>query len=76
MGIPDDCRKEIFEKFRRGSNVAGIRGTGLGLAIVKGIVEAHGGEVTLESREGKGTTVTFTLPLAGVVAVPTEDSAN
>jgi signal transduction histidine kinase len=69
LGIPEDCRAGIFEKFQRGTNVAGIRGTGLGLAIVKGIVEAHGGELTLTSEEGEGTTVSFTLPLASVLAV-------
>ncbi|MEN8151071.1 MAG: HAMP domain-containing sensor histidine kinase, partial [Planctomycetota bacterium] len=69
LGIPEESRAGIFEKFQRGSNVAGIRGTGLGLAIVKGIVEAHGGEIELESEEGEGTTVSFTLPLASVLAV-------
>jgi len=69
MGIPEGSREEIFEKFQRGSNVSGIRGTGLGLAIVKGIVEAHGGTVRLESEEGAGTTVSFTLPPASVLVV-------
>jgi signal transduction histidine kinase len=69
IGIPEDCLPEIFEKFRRGGNVAGIRGTGLGLAIVKGIVGAHGGTVTVESEVGVGTKVTITLPLARVVVV-------
>jgi len=40
------------------------RGLGVGLAIAKGIVEAHGGTVEIESREGRGTKVTIALPLS------------
>ena len=63
MGIPEDSIAEAFEKFKRGSNVAGIRGTGLGLTIVEGLVKAHGGTVTIESEVGRGTRVAFTLPV-------------
>jgi signal transduction histidine kinase len=62
IGIPEEFRESIFEKFRRGGNVRGIQGTGLGLSIVLGIVKAHGGEVTLESEEGVGTRISLTLP--------------
>lgn len=62
LGIPEEAQKDIFQKFKRGNNVSGIKGTGLGLAIVKASVEAHGGEVWLESKEGEGTTFYFTLP--------------
>ena len=62
IGIPEDSRDRVFEKFQRGGNVHGTRGTGLGLGIVKGIVEAHGGSVELKSEVGRGTSVSFTVP--------------
>lgn len=63
IGIPEDSRATIFDKFRRGSNVKGVHGTGLGLFIVRGIVEAHGGRIWVESEEGKGSTFYFTIPM-------------
>lgn len=71
IGIPEDNLALVCEKFRRGQNVAGIRGTGLGLAIVKGLVDAHGGELVIESRLGEGTKVTFLLP-----AVPAHEPSE
>jgi PAS domain S-box-containing protein len=61
IGVPEASRKDLFGKFKRGSNVSGVQGTGLGLSIVKGIVEAHGGKIWFESETGKGTTFYFTL---------------
>jgi PAS domain S-box-containing protein len=61
IGIPEESQKTLFEKFKRGSNVAGISGTGLGLSIVKGIVEAHGGIIWVESKINEGSTFYFTL---------------
>ncbi len=61
IGIPNESKREVFSKFKRGNNVSGIQGTGLGLSIVKGIVEAHGGNMWFESEVGKGTTLYFTL---------------
>jgi PAS domain S-box-containing protein len=65
LGIPAADLPHVFERFRRGSNVAErVPGTGIGLAGAKEIVELHGGTITVESAEGHGTTVTLRLPLA------------
>jgi signal transduction histidine kinase len=63
-GIPLKDQPRLFETFYRASNVGKIQGTGLGLAIVKKCVEAHGGEISLESQQDVGTTVTVILPLS------------
>ncbi|MDP8923691.1 MAG: PAS domain S-box protein [Chloroflexota bacterium] len=68
VGIPADDLPHVFERFFRGSNVTGtIEGTGLGLAGACQIVEQHGGSLTVESREGKGSTFTVRLPLQAEV---------
>jgi signal transduction histidine kinase/CheY-like chemotaxis protein len=61
-GIPADQLPHLFDRFWQGRRGQGS-GAGLGLAIVQGIVEAHGGTVRVESREGEGTTFLFTLPV-------------
>lgn len=62
IGIPPADLEEIFQPFHRARNVGKISGTGLGLAIVKKCVEAHGGEIFVDSELGKGTTFTVILP--------------
>jgi two-component system phosphate regulon sensor histidine kinase PhoR len=64
MGIPAESRDRVFERFYRVDRARSREtgGTGLGLAIVKHIVQAHGGEVWLESEEGRGATFFFTIP--------------
>lgn len=65
MGIPASEQKNIFNKFVRGSGsrTAHVQGTGIGLAMARHIVEAHGGDIRLESEPGKGSTFTILLPL-------------
>jgi two-component system sensor histidine kinase KdpD len=59
---PGDLEK-IFEMYYRGTREQEARGYGLGLAICRAIVEAHGGRIWAENREGGGAAVRFTLPL-------------
>ncbi|MCL6448453.1 MAG: cell wall metabolism sensor histidine kinase WalK [Armatimonadetes bacterium] len=65
-GIPEEDLPHIWERFYRveKSRSRALGGTGLGLAIVRQIVELHGGKVSVSSREGAGSTFSFTLPLA------------
>ena len=62
-GIPAEHLGHVFEPFYRVPGQDAKSGVGLGLAIVKEIVNAHGGEVGVESEVGKGSTFRFTLPL-------------
>jgi len=64
IGISSKARPLIFQAFTQGdgSTTRKHGGTGLGLAIVRGVAEAHGGRVTVESREGKGSRFTVLLP--------------
>ncbi|MBE8999250.1 MULTISPECIES: hybrid sensor histidine kinase/response regulator [unclassified Nostoc] len=63
IGIPQEDQKRLFQPFQRAENVGTIPGTGLGLAIVKKCVDAHGGEIIVNSQVEVGTTFTVTLPL-------------
>jgi signal transduction histidine kinase len=64
VGISAEQLPHIFDKFYQADNQAqaATKGTGLGLAIAKEIVEAHGGQIEVESRVGEGTTFMVTLP--------------
>jgi PAS domain S-box-containing protein len=62
-GIPSEYLPHIFDKFVQVPDTP-TGGAGLGLTISKSIVEAHGGQISVQSQVGRGTTFTFTLPLA------------
>jgi two-component system, OmpR family, sensor kinase len=62
VGIPEHDLERLFERYFRGSNVSGIVGTGVGLYLVKTVVDLHNGNITVESRDGKGSKFTVRLP--------------
>jgi PAS domain S-box-containing protein len=65
VGIPEDELDRVFDTYFRGTNVSGsIGGTGVGLAGARHIVEQHGGEIGVASREGETTTFTVRLPVS------------
>jgi signal transduction histidine kinase len=64
MGIPDDLKEKIFEKFFSANRVNAPKkqGTGLGLAIVRSIVQLHGGTIHVEDNPPRGSRFVFTIP--------------
>ncbi|HEY9691173.1 MAG TPA: ATP-binding protein [Oculatellaceae cyanobacterium] len=62
IGIPADYQTQLFQPFERAKNVGAISGTGIGLWIVKNSVDLHGGQISVDSVVGLGTTFTVTLP--------------
>jgi NtrC-family two-component system sensor histidine kinase KinB len=70
-GIPEEYREKIFEKFSRIEEQESrrSRGSGLGLTFCKLVVEAHGGQIWVESQAGQGSTFVFTLPVAETESV-------
>ncbi len=71
-GIPYRAQTEIFDRFHRldGDLTRQTSGAGLGLYICQAIISAHGGRIWVESELGKGSTFTFSLPLAERVTAP------
>jgi two-component system, OmpR family, sensor histidine kinase KdpD len=73
-GIPSGEKEHIFEKFVRGRGAGG--GVGLGLAICRTIINAHGGKIWAENREGGGAVFRFTLSTAGLPPAPKQENAQ
>lgn len=67
VGIPKSLQRNLFTKFYQTSSGHRGLGTGLGLYITKAIIDAHGGKINLESDEGRGTKVTFEIPMTEIV---------
>lgn len=63
-GIPHDYLARVFEPFVQVPNASAGGGAGLGLSISRRIVQAHGGQISVRSEPGQGTTFTFTVPVA------------
>jgi two-component system phosphate regulon sensor histidine kinase PhoR len=64
VGIEQKDIDRIFERFYKADRARTGGGTGLGLSISKHMVEAHGGQIWVESQEGLGSTFFFSLPVA------------
>ena len=62
-GIPEEELKRVFDRFYRGNRAKGRKGFGLGLALVRSIITIMNGEIKIDSEVGKGTRVTFTVPV-------------
>mgnify|MGYP001978117383 FL=1 len=68
-GISEEHLPYVFERFYKVDRARSDMGTGLGLAIVKHLVQAHGGDVGVNSTEGEGSEFYFTLPVSNVAAI-------
>jgi signal transduction histidine kinase len=75
-GIAPEHLPYLFERFYRAdsSRTRATGGTGLGLAVVKQIVQAHGGQIVVESQPGKGSCFTFTLPVTSSTSLHQDNS--
>lgn len=75
IGIPSNQLERIFSKFFRAENALRLQteGNGLGLYISRNIIKRHGGNITVDSEEGKGSTFTFTIPTEEELIPQAED---
>jgi len=79
VGIPKVEIAKLFSKFFRATNVIYLQtdGSGLGLFIVKNIIMRHGGQIWVDSEEGKGTTITVVVPVvAGLLPKVEEEEES
>ncbi|HEY1113714.1 MAG TPA: ATP-binding protein, partial [Chitinophagaceae bacterium] len=85
IGIPEDKKEKIFERFFQATTAAAIlnQGTGIGLSITKEFVKMHGGTINVESEPGKGTTFSILMPFVALAVpqssgegLPIEPAAN
>ena len=78
IGISAEDQKLVFEEFRQAGSKDGqvTEGTGLGLTLTKKFVEMHGGEISVESEIGKGSSFRFSLPLTQVEEYPVESNTG
>lgn len=70
IGIPEAECQQVFERYFRGSNTAGVAGSGVGLYLVKTIVDLHKGGIEVVSRESHGSQFTLRLPARAIEAPP------
>ena len=63
MGISKEDMPHIFERFYKADKARSQGGSGLGLAIAKHTIQAHGGNISVKSEEGKGSSFSFNLPI-------------
>jgi PAS domain S-box-containing protein len=70
IGIPADELGKVFDKFFRARTASGIAGTGIGLNVARQIIQMHGGDIRVESREAEGSVFTFTLPFTRADTAP------
>ncbi len=66
VGIPEEDQRDIFDKYAQARSRAtrSEKGTGLGLYITRQLVELHGGKIGVKSEVGRGSTFSFTIPIA------------
>ncbi len=77
VGIPESSLENLFERFYRSHHSRDkVSGTGLGLFLSKRIIEAHGGTIWVQSKEGEGSTFGFDLPTYENLKSNTDDSEN
>ncbi len=76
IGIPIEDQQNLFQPFRRGSNVGKLPGTGLGLAIAKRVADLHGGTIEVTSEVGKGSTFTVWIPWQEVTLAEPHQAGN